>query len=708
MGESIFSLDIGTRTVTGIILKKEKDTYHLIDYCLKEHQDRSMHDGQIHDVIEVSQVIEDVKRTLEEKHGPLHDVSVAAAGRSLKTIEGQAEITLDKRKISNEQMVKHLELSAVNDAQRRLAKNDNTSEFANYYCVGYSVLHYKLDHEPIGSLIDQQGNIASVEVIATFLPKVVVESLFAAIQRADLSMKALTLEPIAAIQLLVPESMRRLNIALVDIGAGTSDIALTADGTVTAYGMVPIAGDEVTEAISDHYLLDFPEAEQMKRQIVHEGEATVTDILGFQTEVTLQELNEKIHDTVHNLAHAIAEEIITLNKRPPRAIMLIGGGSLTPLLPQLLAKKLQLPINRVAVRRMDAIKDLITAEKTPTGPDFITPIGIAMSGIRNPIQYVTVHVNNEPTRLFEMNSLTVGDACVQAGIDMKKLYGKPGHGYVITFNGKSLQLPGEFGQAPEILVNNTKATVDTIIKNGDIIEVHKGKDGSEPHVTIKQLFGDMSSIRVYYNKKPFHVKAIYEVNGKLVSPDYKIKDKDVISFKNIQTIKDFFSNILGEPIKDTGFYIYINRRKVQLNNGVSLTINGVPAHPEQRLKDNDSIEYSSLTKPTVKDLLQTLNKEYWYKINVTFNHKVITLRKKRFIIKNKQGELKEADSLSLGEDIRLIEKKFEPFIFQDIFRYIDIQTDQMRGTYRLMKNDVPTQFDAEIVDGDRLSIKWGV
>lgn len=708
MGESIFSLDIGTRTVTGIILKKEKDTYHLIDYCLKEHQDRSMHDGQIHDVIEVSQVIEDVKRTLEEKHGPLHDVSVAAAGRSLKTIEGQAEITLDKRKISNEQMVKHLELSAVNDAQRRLAKNDNTSEFANYYCVGYSVLHYKLDHEPIGSLIDQQGNIASVEVIATFLPKVVVESLFAAIQRADLSMKALTLEPIAAIQLLVPESMRRLNIALVDIGAGTSDIALTADGTVTAYGMVPIAGDEVTEAISDHYLLDFPEAEQMKRQIVHEGEATVTDILGFQTEVTLQELNEKIHDTVHNLAHAIAEEIITLNKRPPRAIMLIGGGSLTPLLPQLLAKKLQLPINRVAVRRMDAIKDLITAEKTPTGPDFITPIGIAMSGIRNPIQYVTVHVNNEPTRLFEMNSLTVGDACVQAGIDMKKLYGKPGHGYVITINGKSLQLPGEFGQAPEILVNNTKATVDTIIKNGDIIEVHKGKDGSEPHVTIKQLFGDMSSIRVYYNKKPFHVKAIYEVNGKLVSPDYKIKDKDVISFKNIQTIKDFFSNILGEPIKDTGFYIYINRRKVQLNNGVSLTINGVPAHPEQRLKDNDSIEYSSLTKPTVKDLLQTLNKEYWYKINVTFNHKVITLRKKRFIIKNKQGELKEADSLSLGEHIRLIEKKFEPFIFQDIFRYIDIQTDQMRGTYRLMKNDVPTQFDAEIVDGDRLSIKWGV
>ncbi len=60
--------------------------------------------------------------------------------------------------------------------------------------------------------------------------------------------------------------MRRLNVALVDIGAGTSDIAITNLGTVIAYGMVPIAGDEVTEAISDHYLLDFPLAEKAKRE----------------------------------------------------------------------------------------------------------------------------------------------------------------------------------------------------------------------------------------------------------------------------------------------------------------------------------------------------------------------------------------------------------------------------------------------------------
>src|SRR5699024_11262364 len=97
-------------------------------------------------------------------------------------------------------------------------------------------LHYALDGEMIGSLIDQSGRQASVEVIATFLPKVVIDSLLSALNHAQLSVEALTLEPIAAIHILIPESMRRLNVALVDIGAGTSDIALRRYGRDVASG----------------------------------------------------------------------------------------------------------------------------------------------------------------------------------------------------------------------------------------------------------------------------------------------------------------------------------------------------------------------------------------------------------------------------------------------------------------------------------------
>lgn len=55
-----------------------------------------------------------------------------------------------------------------------------------------------------------------------------------------------------------------LNIALIDVGAGTSDISITNDGCIIAYGMIPIAGDALTEVIARHCLVDFATAEKSK------------------------------------------------------------------------------------------------------------------------------------------------------------------------------------------------------------------------------------------------------------------------------------------------------------------------------------------------------------------------------------------------------------------------------------------------------------
>lgn len=443
MNDTIFALDIGTRSVTGILLETESNNFKVLDYYKKEHKDRSMRDGQIHDVVAVSGVINEVKKTLENRNVKLEKVCVAAAGRALKTIQADASIPLNQLPITDNEIIKHLELSAVHAAQLNLASQENDKTYSSYYCAGYSVLHYKLDGEQIGSLIDQSGDEASVEIIATFLPKVVVESLLAALSRADLEMEALTLEPIAAINVLIPESMRRLNVALVDIGAGTSDIAITDKSTIAAYGMVPVAGDEITEAISDQYLLDFPMAEQTKRNIVDNGQAVVEDILGFETTITYDSLVKEIDGTIQNLAQAISEEVIKLNTKPPKAVMLVGGGSMTPEITGSLASKLNLPANRVAVRGIEAIQNLIKTDNIPYSPDFVTPIGIAVAARQNPVHYVSVKVNGKIIRLFEMKQLTIGDSLIQAGIEVNKLYGKPGMASMITLNGKEMTLPGE-------------------------------------------------------------------------------------------------------------------------------------------------------------------------------------------------------------------------------------------------------------------------
>ena len=82
------------------------------------------------------------------------------------------------------------------------------------------------------------------------------------------------------------------------------------------------------------------------------------------------------------MAKKISDEILELNGRPPKAVMLVGGGSLTPELTTHVADQLRLPRNRVAIRGIDAIQKL-DRDHLPAniGPELVTPIGIAINTI---------------------------------------------------------------------------------------------------------------------------------------------------------------------------------------------------------------------------------------------------------------------------------------------------------------------------------------
>ena len=120
-----------------------------------------------------------------------------------------------------------------------------------YYCVGHSVIQYTLDGYAFSTLVNHRGRQAAVELIATFLPSEVVESLYGAMQQTELTIMSITLEPIAAISAVIPQELRLLNIALVDVGAGTSDIAITNNGSVCAYTMATMAGTSAQKVLAN-------------------------------------------------------------------------------------------------------------------------------------------------------------------------------------------------------------------------------------------------------------------------------------------------------------------------------------------------------------------------------------------------------------------------------------------------------------------------
>ncbi|HHW38399.1 MAG TPA: cell division protein FtsA [Bacillales bacterium] len=708
---SIFALDIGTRSVVGIILKELENGYEIIDIEFKEHGNRAMLDGQIHDVLSVSKLVKEIKEILESRHGVLNKVCVAAAGRALKTRRAKVSIGIAGKPIINKQDILHLELTAVQQAQKELATENMTVHSAHYYCVGYSVLRYLLDDDEIGSLVDQQGEVASVEVIATFLPKVVVESLIAALNRADLEMDALTLEPIAAINVLIPPSMRRLNVALVDIGAGTSDIAITDEGTVIAYGMVPVAGDEITEAISDQYLLDFPLAEKAKRDLSTANEITITDILGFETEVPKEEVIQNIMGSLDKLTSAIGDEILTLNNnKSPKAVMLVGGGSLTPELPQLLAKKLNLPDNRVAIRGIEAIQNLEFREHINKGPELVTPIGIALAAQKNPIQYITVTVNDRTVRLFDMKKLTVGDCLLASGIELNKLYGKPGMAMIITLNNRDITVPGIHGEAPTIIKNGKNTTLDDdTIVDGDYIVVEKGMDGQAARIQIKDLIEVKPSLQILLNDRPIQIEMEIYKNGQKVTIEEELTDHNTVETVYPKTIQELFERINLHPLTES-FHIYLNRTKVLLPKFTTKFFkNGLETKLSSPIHDKDKITIQKENQPKLIDLLNEKGLSFHYQIPVIFNGEQITLHKNVMEVYRKGELLQEESLLFVGDDIQTVEKRIEPFIFQDIFRYVKIQLPSVHsGNFTLLRNGKNATFYDKLAPGDELLIQWPV
>lgn len=667
-----------------------------------------MIDGQIHNILSVANVISDIKEILERKHGPLKRVSVAAAGRALKTTEGSMTIDISENVLIQDEDINRLELSAVQHAQQKLLTSDSMSKDEYYYCVGYSVLHYNLDGEEISHLLDQTGQAASVDVIATFLPRVVVESLLSALKRAGLEMEALTLEPIAAINVLIPPSMRRLNVALVDIGAGTSDIAITDANTVVAYGMVPIAGDEITEALSNHYLLDFPIAEQAKRSLSSDNDIVMRDILGFEQIVQSSEVISIIRPAIKRLAQSISNEIKRLNHRhSPQAVMVVGGGSLTPTLTKELSTCLDLPENRVAIRGLDALTNVTFATGIPSSPELVTPIGIAIAARRAPIHYISVTVNDKTIRLFELKDMTVSDALLAANVKARQLYGMPGLGMSISINGHDKIIPGEHGTPSTVRVNGHIASMKDRIVDGDCIELQPGKNGLHAAATLADVVDGVKAIQITFDGIPFTLEPELTVNGVIQPIDTALQDRDKIMIREYNTLAAALGKLeRSHLLTENVFTITVDGIPVShAMKPNEFTVNGTVIKTSTILKNGDSVLSDTKDKLTIGEVISQLGKMVADEIIVIFNGEKLLIQKPRINMTLNGHPASIQDLVRAGDQLDLLTLQEDLNRFSDIFTSTDYQLpENCSGNYQLLRNGSPIGFNDFIFEGDSLEI----
>lgn len=538
--QMVFGLDIGTRNVVGSVGYMENENkFVVVSQSLREHKTRAMLDGQIHDINQVAETIIEIKKELEANlDRKLTEVCIAAAGRVLKTITVKVENEFMTDTVITEEHIHSLELLGVEKAYESIRTDIRDSKL-NFYCVGYTVVRYYLNDLPMSNLEGHKAISISAELLATFLPDDVIDGLYTAVARADLKVANLTLEPIAAINVAIPQRFRQLNIALVDVGAGTSDICITKEGSIIGYGMIPCAGDEITEVIMHKYLVEFIEAEKIKLGCDKKKMISYKDILGIQHKVPVAEVKELIQPVVDNITKQVAEKICQLNGgKSVSAVFVVGGGGKIPGYTDSLAEHLGLQKERVALRGEEVLGQVeFVQEDVKKDSLLVTPIGICMNYYDQKNNFIFVSVNGERIKLYDNNKLTVVNAAMQIGFPNASLFPQRGDAIEFYVNDTKRVIRGQLGEAAVIRINNKIASINDKIAQNDIIEIQPSTKGTPAEYEINMLEEYHSNIKFIFNGQKIVCPKYASVNGELVSPYYKVKNGDHVEILNYYTVE---------------------------------------------------------------------------------------------------------------------------------------------------------------------------
>ena len=737
---NVFGLDIGTRNVVGTVGYQTDDKEFVVTaQYVREHETRAMLDGQIHDIGRVAKTIKEVKDELEKQTGqPLEEVCIAAAGRVLKTVTTHVEYEYAQESVVTGEDVHTLDLLGIEKAQEALKEVNDTSY--KFYCVGYSTVKFFLNDEVFISLEGHKANKIGEDIIVTFLPEDVVDGLYAAVGQAGLSVANMTLEPIAAINVAIPENYRMLNIALVDVGAGTSDISITRDGSIIAYGMIPHAGDEMTEVIVQHFLVDFNMAESIKLQSTTSDTVTYKDIMSIEHTIPAQDVWDVAAPVVDNIAQEVSAKIRELNgDKTVSACFVVGGGGKIHGFTEKLAEDLDLPEERVALRGEEVLGDVtFEQEDIKKDPLLVTPIGICLNYYDQRNNFIMVRFNGERIKLYDNNRLTIVDAALQAGFPNDELFPKRGTPINFTVNGVARLVRGEAGDGAVVTMNGKPASINTPLEPNSEIVIEPSTAGEAAVYKISQLDEyNHSVITFVINGRKVSCPRFVQVNGRLEPEDYSIRENDVIETRNYYTVRQIAQFM--DLVIDTDQMIFVNNEEADLDTlvyenfsvewktdeyGVARIDNNNYNDTQESDSDDASVLAEQDANSTESDntvtrtseqmmnqVLDELHDEFAKEAEVSAVPEN-ELPENELPKNDIQEEIQEEDSskntvtvIVNGEPVELSGK--DTYIFVDIFTHIsfDLQAGKGRAIATVI-NGRDAQFSEELHEGDKIELYW--
>ena len=373
-GQMIVGLDIGTSKVAAIVGEVTADN-ELEIKGIGTHASRGLRKGV---VVNIESTVQSIQRAVEEAElmagCNIESVYAGIAGSHVKSTNSHGVVAVPDREVlahDVERVIDAAEAMAIPTDQKML----------HVLPQEYIIDHQDGVTDPLGmSGVRLEAKVHLVSCAVNAL-----QNIEKCIERCGLKVNSIILEQLASSYSVLSDDERQLGVCLVDIGGGTSDIAVFTGGAIRHTAVIPIAGDQVTNDIAMALRTPTPNAEEIKirygcalSQLAHADQMIEVPGAGDRpprelSRQTLAEVVEPRYDELFGLIQAELrrsgfEELIAAG------VVLTGGASKMAGVIELAEEIFHMPVSLGAPKAVAGLKDIVR------NPVHATGVGLMLYG----------------------------------------------------------------------------------------------------------------------------------------------------------------------------------------------------------------------------------------------------------------------------------------------------------------------------------------
>jgi cell division protein FtsA len=371
----LVALDIGTSKIVTLVAEiTPEDTFNLIG--MGSHPSRGLKKGV---VVNIESTVNAIQRSLEEAElmadAKIKEVITGIAGSHIKSFNSHGMVAIKDKEVAQYDIDRVIETArAVNIPMEQQVLHILEQEFI---IDGQGGVRQPLGMS--GMRLEVKVHIVTGAVSAA-------QNIMKCVRRCGLEVKDLMLQPLASADAVLLDDERDLGVCLVDIGGGTTDMAVFTDGAIKHTSVIPIAGDQITNDIAMALRTPTRDAEELKiahgvalRQLASSTDMIEVPGVGDRgpRELSRQTLAEVIEPRVEELYSLIQRELRSsgLEELLSSGIVVTGGSALMKGMVELGEEVFHMPVRVGLPNYTGALSEVVRS------PRYATAMGLLHAGI---------------------------------------------------------------------------------------------------------------------------------------------------------------------------------------------------------------------------------------------------------------------------------------------------------------------------------------